>query len=54
LYIIIPDKLVPFDAKQHTQIPVVECIDPTCICPFYITLYNYSVSSLCYLLVDVT
>jgi len=30
-YIIVPDKLVPFDAKQHTQAPLVECIDPTCL-----------------------
>jgi len=30
-YITLPDKLVPFDAKQHMQTPLVECINPTCI-----------------------
>ena len=30
-YITIPYILVPFDAKQHTQTPLVECIDITCI-----------------------
>ena len=31
-YIIIRDKLVPFVGQQHTQTPLVEEIDPTCIC----------------------
>jgi len=35
LYIIVADKLVPFNAKQHTQTPLVECIDPTCIRLWY-------------------
>jgi len=29
-YMIVLNKLVPFDAKQHTQTPLVKCIDLTC------------------------
>ena len=35
-YIIVPNKLVPFDAKQHTQTSLVECID------IYYTQYSSS------------
>ena len=28
---IAPNKLVPFDAKQHTQTPLVMCINLTCV-----------------------
>jgi len=29
--IIVPNKLVPFDAQQHMRTPLVEHVDPTCI-----------------------
>ena len=35
VYISIPYKLVPFDAKQHTQTTLVECIDLACVCLRY-------------------
>ena len=31
IYIIIPYKLVPFDAKQHKQTPLVKRIDLVCV-----------------------
>jgi len=40
--------LVPFDAKQHTQTPLVDCIDLACIRLRYRpTLYKESKKSTC-------
>jgi len=39
-YIIVPNKLVTVDAKQHTQTPLVERVDPTYI--YVKRLYIYA------------